>query len=90
MPQIWMTYEEVGELLGCDPYEARSHGLNAGWARKKSRDGQTRLKLPSSAVHMFLDRYVERYIDRPQASSLQVRQMQTLAASIDFKRSLAA
>jgi hypothetical protein len=45
MPQIWMTYREIADLLGCDPDEARAHAIHRSLDRKKSRDGLTRVKL---------------------------------------------
>jgi hypothetical protein len=45
MPQIWMTYDEIADLLGCEPDEARALAVHRSLDRKKSRDGLTRVKL---------------------------------------------
>ena len=45
MPQIWMTYREIADLLGCEPDEARAHAIHRSLDRRKSRDGLTRVKL---------------------------------------------
>jgi hypothetical protein len=45
MPQIWMTYDEIADLLGCEPDEARAQSIRRSLDRKKSRDGLTRVKL---------------------------------------------
>jgi hypothetical protein len=45
MPQIWMTYREIADLLGCEPDEARAHAVHRALDRRKSRDGLTRVKL---------------------------------------------
>ena len=45
MPQIWMTYDEIAGLLGCEPDEARAQTIHRSLDRKKSRDGLTRIKL---------------------------------------------
>jgi hypothetical protein len=45
MPQIWMTYDELATLLGCETDEARIQVVERSLDRKKSRDGLTRAKL---------------------------------------------
>jgi hypothetical protein len=54
MPQIWMTYNEIADLVGCDAREAREHSIDQNLDRKKSRDGQTRVKLDLPLVTMFV------------------------------------
>lgn len=54
MPQIWMTYDELGDLLDCSMEDAR-HFARA-LDRKKSRDGATRAKLDGSLTELFLAR----------------------------------
>jgi hypothetical protein len=53
MPQIWMTYEEIADLIGGDAHEARNHSIEQDLDRKKSRDGQTRVKLDQPLVTVF-------------------------------------
>lgn len=45
MPQIWMTYAEIGALLGCDVDEARTEAAKRSLDRRKSHDGLSRVKL---------------------------------------------
>jgi hypothetical protein len=45
MPQIWMTYDEIADLLGCDAEAARAMVIHRSLDRRKSRDGFTRTKL---------------------------------------------
>ncbi len=45
MPQIWMTYDEIASLIGCNVEQARPLILARHLDRKKSRDGRTRVKL---------------------------------------------
>lgn len=45
MPQVWMTYHEIAELLGCEANEARTQVIQRALDRKRSRDGFTRAKL---------------------------------------------
>lgn len=45
MPQIWMTYNELGSLLDCEPAQARELAIAQNLDRKRSRDGNARVKL---------------------------------------------
>ena len=45
MPQVWMTYDEIAALLGCDIQDVREKATQRALDRKKSRDGFTRVKL---------------------------------------------
>ena len=63
MPQIWVTYSEAGDLFGCNADIARLHAINQGWARKKSGDGLSRVKLPADEADKFVDRLVQQRID---------------------------
>ena len=56
MPQIWMTYDEIAGLLGCDASQARAHAAKHSLDRKKSRDGLTRVKLDQDCVAFFIAR----------------------------------
>ena len=54
MPQIWMTYDELATLSGCSAAEARVQALHLSLDRRKSRDGNTRVKLnPALMVRFF-------------------------------------
>lgn len=53
MPQIWMTYDELGSLCGCDAMEARLRAIHLSLDRKKSRDGTTRVKLDLALTAKF-------------------------------------
>jgi hypothetical protein len=57
MPQIWLTYEEAGRFFGCDAAAARLEVIDRGYSRRRSRDGQTRVKLTPDAAHEFMLRY---------------------------------
>ena len=54
MPQIWMTYDEIAGLLGCEPDEARAQAVHRSLDRKKSRDGLTRVKLDLDWTAKFI------------------------------------
>lgn len=54
MPQIWMTYEEIGSLLGCNAGDARVNVIARSLDRKKSRDGFTRAKLDRELAAIFV------------------------------------
>jgi hypothetical protein len=49
-----MTYYEMSDLIGGDALEARMYSIDKDLDRKKSRDGQTRVKLDLPLVTLFL------------------------------------
>jgi hypothetical protein len=56
MPQIWMTYDEIGGLLDCAAEEARRLVRLQRLDRKRSGDGKTRVKLGPELTARFLAR----------------------------------
>ncbi|MBW7971528.1 hypothetical protein [Bradyrhizobium sp. BR 10289] len=54
MPQIWMTYNELGALCGCGAMEARERAIHLSLDRRKSRGGTTRVKLDLALTAKFL------------------------------------
>lgn len=54
MPQIWMTYQELADMLGCDTAMARVTTIQRALDRKKSRDGLTRTKLDEELTAKFV------------------------------------
>ena len=54
MPQIWMTYDELGALCGCGAMEARDRAVHLSLDRRKSRDGATRVKLDLALTAKFV------------------------------------
>jgi hypothetical protein len=54
MPQIWMTYAEIADLLGCDASQACTHVAIRSLDRKKSRDSFTRVKLDQHCTALFI------------------------------------
>lgn len=55
MPQIWMTYDELATLNGCTTAEARVQALHLSLDRRKSRDGNTRVKLDFALMVRFFE-----------------------------------
>lgn len=55
MPQIWMTYDELATLSGCSATEARVLALHLLLDRRKSRDGNTRVKLDFGLMTRFFE-----------------------------------
>lgn len=56
MPQIWMTYDEIGALLDCSALEAQARIHFEGLDRKLSRDGKKRAKLNVEMMGIFIAR----------------------------------
>jgi hypothetical protein len=69
MPQIWLTYDELGALLNCDAAGARDAAAAIQLDRRKSRDGQTRAKLTPSLAEAFLQGILQQHLAQEIAAS---------------------
>jgi hypothetical protein len=67
MPQIWMTYDELATLSGCSASEARLQALHLSLDRRKSRDGNTRVKLNLALMARFFETIREAEVDLDEA-----------------------
>jgi len=67
MPQIWMTYDELATLSGCSAAEARLQALHLSLDRRKSRDGNTRVKLNLALMARFFETIREAEVDLDEA-----------------------
>ena len=67
MPQIWMTYDELATLSGCSAAEARIQALHLSLDRRKSRDGNTRVKLNLALMARFFETIREAELDLDDA-----------------------
>jgi len=63
MPQIWMTYDELAALFECEATTAQATVIEMKLDRRKSRDGNTRVKLDPRLSEMFFDKLLCRWID---------------------------
>lgn len=54
MPQIWLTYDELGPFMNMDAAGARAGVIREGWTRRRCSDGLTRVKLPRAAAATYL------------------------------------
>jgi hypothetical protein len=63
VPQIWMTYDELGGLMNCDAVAARAKASSMFLDRRRSHDGYTRIKLDAKLTEIFLDRVVRHWND---------------------------
>ncbi len=68
MPQIWLTYQELGALMGCDAATARAKALTLPLDRRRSRDGHTRVKLSPMLTESFLEGIAREWVDREIAA----------------------
>jgi len=67
MPQIWMTYDELATLNGCSAAEARMQAMHLSLDRRKSRDGNTRVKLNLALMARFFETVREAEFDLDDA-----------------------
>jgi hypothetical protein len=68
VPQIWLTYDELGALMDCNAAAARMIAAAVPLARRHSRDGRTRAKLNGALTEIFLDRMSRERFDRDTAA----------------------
>ena len=57
MAQVWLTFEEIQDLFGCDAADARRRVIANQWERRRGTDGVFRAQLPPDAAHQFMLRY---------------------------------
>ncbi len=74
MPQIWMTYPELADLVGCTPEQARMQVANRALDRRRSHDGQTRVKLDMQWTELFVEKIRGTNSDLDQAI-VELRQL---------------
>jgi hypothetical protein len=61
MPQLWLTFEEIADLFGCDTADARRRVFADQWERRRHSDGLTRAQLPPEVAHEFMLRYSSKH-----------------------------
>jgi hypothetical protein len=57
VPQVWLTYKELGKLMNWPPTKVRRAVAEHGWSRRKSSDGEIRVKLSPTLAHEFMLNY---------------------------------
>lgn len=93
MPQIWLTYDELAMLIGCDASAARTAAHTIPLDLRKSHDGRTRAKLDAQLTEIFLDRLTQHRIDREIAmcaADLHVLRERMLIRSVATESASAA
>ena len=61
MPQVWLTYEELGDHFQCDASAAREGVIENDWPRRRCSDQQTRVKLPQALADEFMTAYAAKF-----------------------------
>jgi hypothetical protein len=62
-----MTYDELATLSGCSAAEARMQAMHLSLDRRKSRDGNTRVKLNLALMARFIETIREAEFDLDDA-----------------------
>jgi hypothetical protein len=84
--QLWLTFEELGELLNCDPDSARKHVYANQWERRRCSDGITRTVLPPESAREFMLAFAARQIeptDRPPMGRPHVPMQEATAEAVE-------
>jgi predicted transcriptional regulator len=89
LPQIWMTYEELAEMLDCSVAAAREFARAEQLDRKISRDGNKRAKLNANLVVIFIARIKTMDLAIDQAVE-ELRHVHGLLEQADGPRRLAS
>ena len=79
MPQIWLTYDELGEFRGCSPQEARLEAVVQQWPRRRSRDGPTRIKVPDALMRTVIARMAAQWRDDSPRNGADPNDRRTLS-----------
>jgi len=53
MPQVWLSFDEIQELFGCDAADARRRVVANQWERRRCGDGLVRTLVPSQVAYDF-------------------------------------
>jgi hypothetical protein len=64
MAQVWVTFEEIQDLLGCDAASGRSRAILSQWERRRCTDGVMRVQLPAELAHEFMLGYASKHVGR--------------------------
>jgi hypothetical protein len=70
MPQVWLSYDELSEFMGCTPTDARRGVIENQWPRRHSSDGLTRVKLPPDTAHQYMLDYGTRFGTLPSTEDM--------------------
>ena len=54
MPQLWVSYDELGLHFECGSLLARDRVLLLRWPKRKCSDGVTRVKLPPVVMNDYI------------------------------------
>lgn len=84
MPQVWLTYDELGSMFGIGSQDARAEAIQCDWPRRRCSDGATRVKLPPAAAHEFIIGYATQWgrATAPVESNSPIMDLQRQAASL--------
>lgn len=68
MPQLWFTYQEYALLTGRALEVVREMVEDEAWDRRRSRDGQTRIKVPLARMADSIQRLAQGLAAAPVGS----------------------
>jgi hypothetical protein len=53
MAQVWLSFDEIQQVLSCDAADARKCVVANQWERRRCGDGLVRVQVPSEVAHDF-------------------------------------
>jgi hypothetical protein len=84
LPQVWLTDDELGDFLGCDPVTARHTAIERGWPR--GFDEVMRFRLPPAAALRYVLLNAQRHGIPPRDAILFEK---ALDEAVQLRRQLA-
>jgi hypothetical protein len=73
MAQVWLSFDEIQQVFGCDAADARRRVIANQWERRRCSDGLVRAQVPSDVAHDF---FVLRYRSQPESSPAPVNEFE--------------
>jgi hypothetical protein len=64
MAQVWLSFDEIQQVFGCDAADARKRVVANQWERRRCGDGLVRVQVPCEVAHEF---FMLRYSHQPES-----------------------
>ena len=88
MPQLWMTYEELGELFYGNAVTARDHVIANQWERRRCSDGVTRAVVPPNAMLEFMLAYIAKQHKRSDCAAIDAHYDECAASACSIRNEM--
>jgi hypothetical protein len=73
MAQVWLSFDEIQQVFGCDAAAARKCVVANQWERRRCSDGVVRAQVPGAIAYDF---FMLRYPRQPQSRPAMVNEFE--------------